>query len=156
MAAAMAVAGILTLAVLTTAIQHQAFAQADTQGQGSSYDNNKQCCEPQQPPKCCEPQQPPKCCDNNDNKQPEKKTDVATGGNGGSGGAGGAGGEGGQGGKNVAEESGKNVGDDSGKCCCCKDPGNTKIDQRANGGSVNGGHGGNANGGNANIGDAST
>jgi hypothetical protein len=36
-AAAMAVAGILTLAVLTIAIQHQAFA--DNQGQGSSYGN---------------------------------------------------------------------------------------------------------------------
>src|SRR5215467_1239056 len=149
MAAAMAVAGILTLAVLTMAIQHQAFAQVENQG--SSYDNNKQCCEKQEPPKCCEPQQPPKCCDNdhnkccdnNDNKQPEKKIDVtkvAKGGNGGSGGAGGAGGEGGQGGKNVAE--------DNGKSSCCKGA-NTKLDQDANGGYANGGHGGNANGGNA-------
>ena len=48
-------------------------------------------------------------------------------------------------------DSGKNVGEDSGKCCCCKDPGNTKIDQKANGGDSNGGHGGNANGGNANT-----
>ncbi|MFZ0222900.1 MAG: hypothetical protein WAM42_14545 [Candidatus Nitrosopolaris sp.] len=83
MAAAIAVAGILTLAVLAVAIQHQAFA-------GSSNpccDNNNN-----------------KCCDNN-NKQPSKE--VATGGNGGSGGAGGAGGEGGQGGKNVAEENQK-------------------------------------------------
>jgi hypothetical protein len=119
MAAAMAVAGILTFAVMTMALQHQAFAQAYS----------------------------------SDDKKQESK-EVAVGGNGGSGGAGGAGGEGGQGGKNVAD-SGKNVGDDSDKCCC-KDPGNTKIDQRANGGSANGGHGGNANGGNANVGDAST
>jgi hypothetical protein len=138
MAAAMTVAGILTLAVLTIAIQHQAFA--DTQGQGSK------CCEPQQPPKCCEPQQPPKCCDNNDNNKKQESKEVAVGGNGGSGGAGGAGGEGGQGGKNVAEDSGKKMGDDS--CnCCCKDPGKTKIDQDANGGKSNGGKGGNANGG---------
>jgi hypothetical protein len=118
MAAAMAVAGILTLAVMTMALQHQAFAQAYNQGS-----------------------------DNNDKKQ-ETRSGVAVGGNGGSGGAGGAGGEGGQGGKNVAEDSGKNVGDDSDKCCC-KDPGNTKIDQHANGGSANGGQGGNANGGDA-------
>ena len=139
MAAAMAVAGILTLAVLTIAIQHQAFAQAENQG--SSYNNNNQCCEPKQPPKCCEPQEPPKCCD--DNKQPEKKIDVkkvAIGGNGGSGGAGGAGGEGGQGGKNVVE--------DNGKTSCCKGD-ITKIDQKANGGDANGGHGGDANGGDA-------
>ncbi|HXX95943.1 MAG TPA: hypothetical protein VEL11_02340 [Candidatus Bathyarchaeia archaeon] len=116
MAAAMAVAGILTLAVMTMALQHQAFAQA--YNQGSSSDDKKQ-----------------------------ESKEVAVGGNGGSGGAGGAGGEGGQGGKNVAD-SGKNVGDDSDKCCC-KDPGNTKIDQRANGGSANGGQGGNANGGGA-------
>jgi hypothetical protein len=137
MAAAMAVAGILTLAVLTIAIQHQAFA--DTQGQGSSDGNNN---------KCCEPQQPPKCCDNNDNNKKQESKEVAVGGNGGSGGAGGAGGEGGQGGKNVAEDSDKKMGDNS--CnCCCKDPGKTKIDQRANGGSANGGKGGNANGGEA-------
>ena len=128
MAAAMAVAGILTLAVLTIAIQHQAFAQAENQG--SSYNNNNQCCEPKQPPKCC------------DDKTDKKidVTNVAKGGNGGSGGAGGAGGEGGQGGKNVAE--------DNGKSSCCKGA-NTKLDQDANGGYANGGHGGNANGGNA-------
>ena len=40
MAAGATVAGILTLAVLAMAIQHQAFAQA--YNQGSSYDNNKQ------------------------------------------------------------------------------------------------------------------
>jgi len=123
MAAAMAVAGILTLAVMTMALQHQAFAQSCNQCRcmpGSDKDNK-------------------------DSRQSSKE--VATGGNGGSGGAGGAGGEGGQGGKNVAD-SGKNVGDDSDKCCC-KDPGNTKIDQKANGGDANGGHGGNANGGDA-------
>jgi hypothetical protein len=38
MAAGVTVAGILTLAVLTMAIQHQAFAQANNQG--SSYDNS--------------------------------------------------------------------------------------------------------------------
>jgi len=137
MAAAMAVAGILTLAVLTMAIQHQAFAQADNKG--SSYDNKNQCCEKQEPPKCCEPQQPPKCCDDKIDKKIDV-TNVAKGGNGGSGGAGGAGGEGGQGGKNVAE--------DNGKSSCCKGA-NTKLDQDANGGYANGGHGGNANGGNA-------
>src|SRR5215831_14231129 len=85
MAAALAVAGILTLAVLTMAIQHQAFAQA----YGSSNDNNNKCCDNDQK----------KCCDDDHNKQKE----VAIGGNGGSGGAGGAGGEGGNGGKNVAD-----------------------------------------------------
>jgi hypothetical protein len=135
MAAAVAVAGILTLAVLTMVIQHQAFAQA--YNQGSSYDNNNQqppCCDNDHN-KCCDNDHN-KCCDNdkqrccdNDNKQPSKE--VAVGGNGGSGGAGGAGGEGGQGGKNVAEDN------------------KAKIDQDANGGYANGGHGGNANGGNA-------
>jgi hypothetical protein len=79
MAAALAVAGILTLAILTMTLQHQAFAG-----------NYNPCCEKQPP-----------CCDN-DNKQPSKE--VAIGGNGGSGGAGGAGGEGGQGGENVSKE----------------------------------------------------
>jgi hypothetical protein len=78
MAAAMAVAGILTLALLTMAIQHQAFAQAMQGGD----DHNK-------------------CCDND-----KKQKEVAVGGNGGSGGAGGAGGEGGQGGKNIAKDNG--------------------------------------------------
>jgi hypothetical protein len=159
MAAAMAVAGILTLAILTIAIQHQAFAQADNQR--SSYGNNNQCCEPQQPPKCCEPQQPPKCCepqqppkccDNNDNKQPEKKTDIATGGNGGSGGAGGAGGEGGQGGTNTV----KNMEKSGYQNTAYVSSSGSGINQKANGGDANGGHGGNANGGNANVGDAST
>ena len=107
MAAAMAVAGILTLAVLTIAIQHQAFAQADNQG--SSYDNNNQCCEKQQP-QCCEKQQQPQCCDKQ--QQPEKKieTKIAEGGKGGSGGAGGAGGEGGAGGKNIVTQQQENKG----------------------------------------------
>lgn len=133
MAAAIAVAGILTLAVMTMALQHQAFAQAYNQG------SSNPCCDKQPP--CCDNNDKKPCCDNNDKKQESKE--VAVGGNGGSGGAGGAGGEGGQGGKNVAEDSGKNMGG------CCKDPGNTKTDQDANGGSANGGHGGNANGGNA-------
>ena len=75
MAAGVTVAGILTLAVLTMALQQQVFAQA--YNQGSSYDKN--------------------------NKQENKE--IAVGGNRGSGGAGGAGGEGGQGGKNVAEDN---------------------------------------------------
>src|SRR5215469_12910816 len=124
MAAAIAVAGVLSLAVLAVAISHQAFAQAYNQGRDNDHN------------KCCDNDHN-KCCDN-DNKQPSKE--VATGGNGGSGGAGGAGGEGGQGGKNVAE--------DNGKSSCCKGA-NTKLDQDANGGYANGGHGGNANGGNA-------
>jgi hypothetical protein len=140
MAAAMAVAGILTLAVLTIAIQHQAFAQADNQG--SSYGNNNQCCEKQQPKPCDKQQQPEKKID---------ETKVAVGGNGGSGGAGGAGGEGGQGGTNTVNNmeksgyqdtayvSGSNSGSNSG----------SSINQKANGGDANGGHGGNANGGNA-------
>ena len=77
MAAGVTVAGILTLAVLTMALQQEVFAQA--YNQGSSYDKN--------------------------NKQENKE--IAVGGNRGSGGAGGAGGEGGQGGKNVAEDNGK-------------------------------------------------
>ena len=84
MAAAIAVAGVLSLAVLAVAISHQAFAQAYNQGRDNDHN---------------------KCCDNDHNKQPSKE--VATGGNGGSGGAGGAGGEGGQGGKNVAEDNKK-------------------------------------------------
>jgi|SRR5215467_15162415 len=124
MAAAIAVAGVLSLAVLAVAISHQAFAQAYNQGRDN--DHNK-CCDNDHN-KCCDNDHN-KCCDN-DNKQPSKE--VATGGNGGSGGAGGAGGEGGQGGKNVAEDNKK-----------------AKIDQDANGGYANGGHGGNANGGNA-------
>jgi len=128
MAAAMAVAGILTLAVLTMAIQHQAFAQA----YGSSNDNNNKCCDNDQKKccdndqkKCCDDDQK-KCCDDDHNKQKE----VAIGGNGGSGGAGGAGGEGGNGGKNVADHQ------------------KAKVHQDANGGSANGGYGGSANGGN--------
>jgi hypothetical protein len=77
MAAAIAVAGILTLAVLSIAIQREAFAL-----QGSSNP----------------------CCDDPKKKEEIK---VAVGGNGGSGGAGGAGGEGGQGGVNVSKENQK-------------------------------------------------
>src|SRR5215813_3281060 len=120
MAAAIAVAGILSLAVLAVAISHQAFAQA--YNQGSDNDHNK-CCDNDHN-KCCDNDHN-KCCDNdhnkccdNDNKKLSKE--VATGGNGGSGGAGGAGGEGGQGGKNVAEDNKK-----------------AKIDQDANGGYAN-------------------
>jgi hypothetical protein len=82
MAAAIAVAGILTLAALA-AIPHQAFAGISNP--------------------CCDNNDKNRCCDNNDKKQESKQ--VAVGGNGGSGGAGGAGGEGGQGGKNVAEDN---------------------------------------------------
>ena len=77
-AAAIAVAGILTLAVLA----HQAFA-------GSSNP-------------CCDNNNKP-CCDNDNNKQ----TSVAIGGNGGSGGAAGAGGEGGHGGANAVDITSK-------------------------------------------------
>jgi hypothetical protein len=146
---AAALAGILTLAVLTIAIQHQAFAQA--YNQGSSYDNNNQCCEKQQqPPQCCEKQQqPPQCCE--PQQQPEKKIDVtkvAKGGNGGSGGAGGAGGEGGAGGKNIVTQQQENKGYQDTAYVSSSG----SINQKANGGDANGGHGGNANGGNANIG----
>jgi|SRR6516164_5066734 hypothetical protein len=78
---AAAVAGILTLAVLTVGL-HKAFAG----GSG--------CC-------CCD--------DNNKDKKQEKKEiiKVAVGGKGGSGGAGGAGGEGGEGGTNVNKDTKK-------------------------------------------------
>lgn len=83
---AAAVAGILTLAVLTVGLR-QAFA-----------DGNNNCC-------CCNNN----CCDPNDKKQQKQEeiTKVAVGGNGGSGGAGGAGGEGGAGGTNLVKDSGK-------------------------------------------------
>ena len=92
MAAAIAVAGILTLAVLAVAIPHQAFAGVSNP--------------------CCDNNDKKPCCDNNDKKQESKQ--VAIGGNGGSGGAGGAGGEGGHGGKNVVDITSKS-------CCKSSD-----------------------------------
>jgi hypothetical protein len=78
---AAAIAGILTLAVMTIGL-HQAFAT----------DGNNQCCDTKQ--KCCDPKN-------------QETTKVAIGGNGGSGGAGGAGGEGGAGGTNLVKDSKK-------------------------------------------------
>jgi hypothetical protein len=78
---AAAVAGILTLAVMTIGL-HQAFADDG---------NNQKCCDNNNQ-KCCDPKN-------------QETTKVAVGGNGGSGGAGGAGGEGGAGGTNLVKDT---------------------------------------------------
>jgi hypothetical protein len=77
---AAAVAGILTLAVMTMGL-HQAFADG----------NNQKCCD-NKDQKCCDPKN-------------QETTKVAVGGNGGSGGAAGAGGEGGAGGANIVKDA---------------------------------------------------
>jgi hypothetical protein len=77
---AAAIAGILTLAVMTIGL-HQAFADDG---------NNQKCCDNNNQ-KCCDPKN-------------QETTKVAIGGNGGSGGAGGAGGEGGAGGTNLVKD----------------------------------------------------
>ena len=132
----MAVAGILTLAVITLTLQQHAFAQECPNG---GYPIGGNCVNPN----CDPPQQSTGVKESTPNanewdplKQStggETSTHIAIGGGGEcmSGGAGGAGGEGGQGGTNFVKDTGKNA----------------DVDQKANGGKSNGGYGGNANGG---------
>ena len=139
MAAAIAVAGILTLAVMTMPLQHHAFAQECPNGGYPIGGNcvNPNCDPPQQstggttsdPPKSQSlAGDPPKQSTGGDGN-----THAAIGGGGEcmSGGAGGAGGEGGQNGTNLVKDTDKNA----------------DVYQDANGGKSNGGYGGNANGG---------
>ena len=134
----MAVAGILTLAVMTMSLQHHAFAQCSS-GTTPAVSSVGIICVPL----CDPPQQSTgvKVSTPNANEwDPLKQstggqgsTHIAIGGGGEcmSGGAGGAGGEGGQGGTNFVKDTDKNA----------------DVDQKANGGKSNGGYGGNANGG---------
>jgi len=121
MAAALTVAGILTLAVITLTLQHHAFAQECPNG---GYPIGGNCVNPN----CDPPQQ---------STGGEGYTHTAIGGGGEcmSGGAGGAGGEGGQGGTNFVKDTDRKA----------------DVYQDANGGKSNGGYGGNANGGSGSI-----
>jgi hypothetical protein len=131
MAAALAVAGILTLAVMT--LQHHAFAQACPNGLLVPTSAGIICvpsgCPPPTPVLTVLPSDPP-----NQSTGGEGSTHIAIGGGGEcmSGGAGGAGGEGGQGGTNFVKDTDRKA----------------DVHQDANGGDSNGGYGGNANGGN--------
>jgi hypothetical protein len=137
MAAALTVAGILTLAVITLTLQHHAFAQECPNG-GYPIDGN--CVNPN----CDPPQQSTGVKESTVAGDPPKQstggegnTHTAIGGGGEcmSGGAGGAGGEGGQGGTNFVKDTDRKA----------------DVYQDANGGKSNGGYGGNANGGSGSI-----
>ncbi len=134
----MAVAGILTLAVMTMSLQHHAFAQGTCPpGQiPLATSIGFQCF-----PTCDPPQQQSTGVNPNANEwDPLKQstgglgsTHIAIGGGGEcmSGGAGGAGGEGGQAGTNLVKDTDRKA----------------DVYQDANGGKSNGGYGGNVNGG---------
>jgi hypothetical protein len=135
----MAVAGILTLAVMTMTLQHHAFAQRCPSGQTPVLSSIGFVCVP------CDPPQQSAGVESTPNANEWDPLKQSTGGHGSthvaigggdecmSGGAGGAGGEGGQGGTNFVKDTDRKA----------------DVYQDANGGKSNGGHGGNANGGNA-------
>jgi hypothetical protein len=141
MAAALAVAGILTLAVMTMPLQHHAFGQQLVRCPNGEIVNAPEEC---QIVSCDPPSTGVKESTANANEWNSLKQ--STGGEGSthaiggggecmSGGAGGAGGEGGLGGTNFIKDTDRNA----------------DVDQDANGGKSNGGYGGNANGGSGSI-----